>query len=142
MRVFRHVGTPLTQFGFAIFGMFGKFKHFLVCEHVLEGGGGKVFVLTPARAEVRTGSLDGTHPRRPRGRKWGRGKVLTGLHYLPLDLRGWVVRCQGNKPGGWTPHVKGVGKLVVLLRGVNIGFWSHIGCSRQTAIIFSREGLV
>ena len=106
------------------------------------GAGGKVFVLTPARAEVRTGSLDGTHPRRPRGRKWGRGKVLTGLHYLPLGLRGWVVRCQGNKPGGWTPHVKGVGKLVVLLRGVNIGFWSHIGCSRQTAIIFSREGLV
>lgn len=42
--------------------MFGKFKHFLVCEHVLEGGGGKVFVLTPARAEVRTGSLGGAPP--------------------------------------------------------------------------------
>ena len=45
-------------------------------------------------------------------------------------------------PGGWTPHMKGVGMLVVSLRGVNIGFWSHIGCSGQTAITFSREGLV
>ena len=38
--------------------------------------------------------------------------------------------------------MKGVGMLVVSLRGVNIGFWPHIGCSGQTAIIFSREGLV
>ena len=27
-------------------------------------------------------------------------------------------------------------------RGVNFGFWSHLGCSGQNAIIFSREGLV
>ena len=32
--------------------------------------------------------------------------------------------------------------LVVSLRGVNFGFWSHVGCSGQNAIIFSREGLV
>ena len=38
--------------------------------------------------------------------------------------------------------MKGVGMLVVSLRGVNIGFWPHIRCSGQTAIIFSREGLV
>ena len=38
--------------------------------------------------------------------------------------------------------MKGVRMLVVSLRGVNIGFWSHIGCSGQTAIIFNREGLV
>ena len=44
--------------------------------------------------------------------------------------------------GGWTPHMKGVGMLVVSLRGVNFGFWSHLGCSGQNAIIFSREGLV
>ena len=44
-------------------------------------------------------------------------------------------------PGG-TPHMKGVGMLVVSLRGVNFGFWSHLGCSGQNAIIFSREGLV
>ena len=46
-------------------------------------------------------------------------------------------------PGeGGTPHMKGVGMLVVLLRGVNFGFWSHLGCSGQNAIIFSCEGLV
>ena len=46
-------------------------------------------------------------------------------------------------PGaGGTPHMKVVGMLVVSLRGVNFGFWSHLGCSGQNAIIFSREGLV
>ena len=44
--------------------------------------------------------------------------------------------------GGGTPHMKGVGMLVVSLRGVNFGFWSRLGCSGQNAIIFSREGLV
>ena len=44
-------------------------------------------------------------------------------------------------PAG-TPHMKVVGMLVVSLRGVNFGFWSHLGCSGQNAIIFSREGLV
>ena len=42
--------------------------------------------------------------------------------------------------GGGTPHMKGVGMLVVSLRGVNFGFWSHLGCSGQQAIIFSRDG--
>ena len=32
--------------------------------------------------------------------------------------------------------------LVASLRDVNFEFWSHLGCSRQNAIIFSREGLV
>ena len=45
-------------------------------------------------------------------------------------------------PGGGTPHMKGVGMLIVSLRGINFGFWSHLGCSGQNAIIFSREGLV
>ena len=44
--------------------------------------------------------------------------------------------------GGGTPHMKGLGMLVVSLRGVNFGFGSHLGCSGQNAIIFSREGLV
>ena len=35
--------------------------------------------------------------------------------------------------------MKGVGMLVVSLRGVNFGFWSHLGCSGQDAIIFSPE---
>ena len=38
--------------------------------------------------------------------------------------------------------MKVVGIFVVSLRGVNFGFWSHLGCSAQNAIIFSREGLV
>ena len=37
--------------------------------------------------------------------------------------------------------MKGVGMLVVSLKGVNIEFWSQFGCSGQNAIIFSREGL-
>ena len=45
-------------------------------------------------------------------------------------------------PGGGTPHMKGVGMVVVSLRGVDFGFWSHLGCSGQNVIIFSREGLV
>ena len=51
----------------------------------------------------------------------------------------------GFAPGegvGGTPQMKGVGMLVVSLRGVNFGFWSHLGCCGQTAIIFSHEGLV
>ena len=35
-------------------------------------------------------------------------------------------------PGGGTPHMKGVGMLVVLLKGINFGFWSHLGCSGKT----------
>ena len=31
-------------------------------------------------------------------------------------------------PGG-TPHTKGVGMLIISLRGVNFGIWSHLGCS-------------
>ena len=38
------------------------------------------------------------------------------------------------------PHMKG-GMLVVSLKGVNFGFWSHLGCSEQNAIIFNHEGL-
>ena len=40
-----------------------------------------------------------------------------------------------------TPHMKGVGMLAASLRGINFGFWFHLGCSGQNAIIFSREGL-
>ena len=47
-----------------------------------------------------------------------------------------------NPGGGGTPHMKVVHMLVVSLRDVNFGFWSHLGCSGQNAIIFSREGLV
>ena len=46
-----------------------------------------------------------------------------------------------NFARGGTPHMKGVGMLVVSLRGINFGFWSHLGCSGQNTIIFSRDGL-
>ena len=38
--------------------------------------------------------------------------------------------------------MEGVGMLVVSLRGVDFGFWSHLGCSGQNAFIFSREGTI
>ena len=44
--------------------------------------------------------------------------------------------------GGGDSHMKGVRMLVVLLRGVNLGFWSHLGCSGQNGIRFNREGFV
>ena len=53
-----------------------------------------------------------------------------------------VPREGGGGGEGWDSHMKGVGMLVVSLRGVNFGFWSHLGCSGKNAIIFSREGLV
>ena len=59
-----------------------------------------------------------------------------------LELSQTVSTARGGGRGGGTPHMKGVGMLVVSLRGVNFGFWSHLGCSGQNAIIFSREGLV
>ena len=45
--------------------------------------------------------------------------------------------------GGWGggSHMKGVGMLVVSLRGVTFGFWSQLGCSGQNVIILSCKGL-
>ena len=44
--------------------------------------------------------------------------------------------------GGETPPMKAVGMLIVSLRSINFEFRSHLRCSGQNAIIFSREGLV
>ena len=44
--------------------------------------------------------------------------------------------------GGGGSHMKGLGMLVVLLRGINFGFWFHLECSGQNAIICGRDGLV
>ena len=72
-------------------------------------------------------------------------KMKSCLHSW-LSTRPGFIRTVANQnaysPGGGTPHTEGVGLLVVLLRGVNFGFWSHLGCSGQNAIMFSREGLV
>ena len=56
------------------------------------------------------------------------------------DLGKQNIQTKGLFPrgGGGTPHLKGVGMLVGTLIGVNFGFWSHLGCSGQNAIIFSR----
>ena len=69
------------------------------------------------------------------------------MNLLPPN---WVVpflcKASGNvnsTPGwGGDSHMKGVGMLVVLLRGVNFGFWCHLGCSGQNVIIFSCEGFL
>ena len=53
-----------------------------------------------------------------------------------------VLHMIGGGGGEGESHVKGAGILVVSLRGVNFGFWSHLGSSGQNAIIFNREGLV
>ena len=49
---------------------------------------------------------------------------------------------RSSLPGGGEYHIKGAGMLVVSITGVNFGFWSHLGCSGQNAIIFSRKGLL
>ena len=48
-----------------------------------------------------------------------------------------------SRVGGEGRGLKGVGMLFVSFRGVLFfGFWSHLGCFGQNAIIFSLEGLV
>ena len=48
----------------------------------------------------------------------------------------------GGGGGGGGSHMKGAGMLVISLRGVNVGFWSHLGFSGKNVIIFSRKGLI
>ena len=38
-------------------------------------------------------------------------------------------------PPGGTPHMKGVWMLVVSLKGINFGFWSHLGVKFQSLLI-------
>ena len=53
-----------------------------------------------------------------------------------------VLSSGGGGGGGRDSHMKGAGMLILSLRGVNFGFWSHLGFSWQNAIIFSRKGLI
>ena len=48
----------------------------------------------------------------------------------------------GGGGGGEDSHIKRGGMFIVSLRGVNFGFWSHLGCFGHTAIICSRENLL
>ena len=59
----------------------------------------------------------------------------------PLFPGALLARGGGGGGGVGDSHMKGAGILVVSLRGVNFGFWSHLRSSGQNAIIFSREGL-
>ena len=51
-----------------------------------------------------------------------------------------ALRTDGHFPGG-NSLMNGAGMFFLSTRGVNFGFWSHLGCSGQNAIIFSRKGL-
>ena len=73
--------------------------------------------------------------------KFGLVGMLLGTINLPPGFKKKLLIAPPPRGGG-TRHMKGMGMLVVSLRGVNFGFWSHLGCSGQNAIIFSREGLV
>ena len=51
----------------------------------------------------------------------------------------------GGGAGGWGgggDSIKGAGMLVVSLRVVSLGFWSHLGCFGLNAIIFSHKRLI
>ena len=52
---------------------------------------------------------------------------------MSLFRVGCVALNKGWGGGEGNRHMKGVGMLVVSLRGVNFGFWSHLGCSGQNA---------
>ena len=66
---------------------------------------------------------------------WGdKQRVL--WYFLKWPIGETVKQTKSQKiPGGG-------GVLVISLRGVHFGFWSHLRCSRQNAIKCSREGLV
>ena len=46
---------------------------------------------------------------------------------------------KGVTRGGGGSHIKRGGMLVVSLGGKNFGFWSHLGCFGQNAIICSKR---
>ena len=52
-----------------------------------------------------------------------------------------VLRCKQVTRGGRGGGAARTFSPVVSLRGVNVGFWSHLGCSGQDVIVFSRKDL-
>ena len=57
------------------------------------------------------------------------------IEYIRLACLASVEKALGDS------YMKRAGMLVVSLRGVNLGFWSRLGCPGQKAIIFSPKGL-
>ena len=66
-------------------------------------------------------------------------KYIHATAYKKIHTRN--LKMKKNSCGSKIPHMKGVGMLVVSLRGVNFRFWSRLGCSGQNTIIFSRKSL-
>ena len=66
--------------------------------------------------------------------------LFINIRTVRLNFKPKASLCPGGK--GVESHIKRGGMLVVSLRGVNFGFWSHLGCSGQNAIIYSRESLL
>ena len=75
----------------------------------------------------------------PRASKmnWGHRRIFSLVQRCDMD--GW---CSGGGGGGGDSHIKRGGMLVVSLSSVNFGFWPHLGCFGQNAIICSRENLL
>ena len=64
-------------------------------------------------------------------KKWEQSRELTNKLQIGL----------GFKPGGGDSHRKGVGVLIISLRGENFRFWSHLGCAGQNTLTFSPKDL-
>lgn len=73
-------------------------------------------------------------------------KAVTGSRWVEMVGKFSLITVGLNDQVSVAPrgnsHMKQTGMLVVLLRGVNIGFWSRLGCSGQSANVLSRQGLV
>ena len=61
--------------------------------------------------------------------------LYLNFSWNPHPSHPWPLNIQTKKwtmeSGERAPHMKGVGMLIVSLRGVNFGFWSNLGCSNQ-----------
>ena len=66
------------------------------------------------------------------------GDKKSGNNNKVVILMGWSSLGRGAP----ISDMKGEGMLVVSLRGVNFRFWSHLGCSEQSATEFSHRGLI
>ena len=66
------------------------------------------------------------------------------FYWFPCEMIYWkrAQKFHTDDPRGGTLHMKWEGMLIVSVRAVNFGFWSHFGFSGQNTIIFSSEGLV
>ena len=50
------------------------------------------------------------------------------IQHIQCNMKSFIVPLSRGGGGG-DSHMKGARMLVFSLRGVNFGFWSHLGCS-------------